>query len=273
MFTKALTRSVPSKTRAGAVRYLNLHEYQAKDLMSSFGVTVQNGSMADSPSTAAAVADGILLRNPKADLILKAQIHAGGRGKGSFTNGFKKGVHILSSSTDVESITDKMLGNYLVTKQTAAEGQLCSKVLVNEGIDITSELYFAILMDRDHDGPVIVASTEGGMDIEAVAEQTPEKIHVEPISVMTGPTPEQLTSVSNALGLSGSLAAQSHKEMMGLYEMFISTDSTQVEINPLAIADDDKLYCVDAKVSFNPSPLGLDEDKHTILAMDLAKLL
>ena len=151
------TSKIASST-VGGVRNLNLHEYQSIGLLKAHGATVQNGAMAENGDAAKKIADEILSSNSKADLIVKAQIHAGGRGKGHFTNGYKKGVHILKDSNDVKVSTDNMIGNYLVTKQTGEEGQLCQKVLVNEGIDIVDEKYFAILLDRAHNGAVMVGS-------------------------------------------------------------------------------------------------------------------
>jgi succinyl-CoA synthetase beta subunit len=188
-----------SAASVGAKRFLNLHEYQSKDLMESHGVIVQRGRMASTPKDAAAVATSILQENAKAELILKAQIHAGGRGKGTFSNGFKGGVKVLATPAQVSETAAKMLGAKLVTKQTGAAGQLCSKVLVNEGITIDKEYYFAILMDRAHGGPVLVASTQGGMDIEEVAEKSPEAIITEPVDIIKGLGDKQ-AKVSGAVG-------------------------------------------------------------------------
>jgi succinyl-CoA synthetase beta subunit len=212
----------------GALRFLNLHEYQSKDLMEKHGVTVQKGRMASSAEGAAAIAVEILKANPKAELILKAQIHAGGRGKGHFDNGFKGGVKICSTAAQVQEYAGKMLGAKLVTKQTGPEGQQCSKVLVNEGITINKEYYFAILMDRAHGGPVIVASTQGGMDIEEVAEKSPGAILTEPVDIIAGLQPKQAASLAAKLGFTGKLAEDAAKQFMGLYKLFAATDATQV---------------------------------------------
>ena len=158
------------------MRHLNLHEYQSKDLLESFGCVVQRGRMAASAADAGSVAASLVAANAGAELVLKAQIHAGGRGKGVFDNGYKGGVKICKTPAEVSAAAARMLGARLVTKQTGPAGQLVSKVLVNEGIAIHRELYFAILMDRAHGGPVLVASTQGGMDIEEVAEKHPGAI-------------------------------------------------------------------------------------------------
>ena len=238
-------------------QFLNLHEYQAKDLMESFGVVVQRGRMAASPEAAAAVAADILAANPKAELILKAQIHAGGRGKGAFSNGFKGGVKVLATAAAVGETAAKMLGAKLVTKQTGADGQLCSKVLVNEGITIDKEYYFAILMDRAHGGPVLVASTQGGMDIEEVAEKHPEAILTEPVDIVKGLGEPQARALAGKLGLTGKLADAAAAQFLGLYKLFSATDATQVEINPLAVgripgrAGSEAVFAVDAKLNFD----------------------
>eukprot|EP00940_MAST-03C_sp_MAST-3C-sp2_P003114 g3114.t1 len=248
--------SVPS-TKIGAVRYLNLHEYQSKDVMEMFNVRVQKGKMAATAEEALEVAKWIKKDNPDAELILKAQIHAGGRGKGHFKNtGLKGGVQICDTPEEVESYAKKMLGDVLVTHQTGDEGQLCQKVLINEGITIDSEFYFAILMDRAVDGPCIVASSKGGMDIEAVAEEDPDAIITSPINIETGLSVEQSESVAKELGFEGETVARAAEQMRNLYALFDGTDATQVEINPFAVGgipggEQGLVMCVDAKLNFD----------------------
>jgi succinyl-CoA synthetase beta subunit len=196
--------------------------------MESHGVIVQRGRMANSPAAAAEVAKSILAANSKAEIILKAQVHAGGRGKGTFSNGFKGGVKVLSKPSEVQETAAKMLGYKLVTKQTGAEGQLCSKVLVNEGITIDKEYYFAILMDRAHGGPVLVASTQGGMDIEEVAEKSPQAIITEPVDIIKGLELAQAKALAVKLGFVGNLVDQAAHQFMSLYKLFVATDATQV---------------------------------------------
>ena len=144
-----------------------------------------------------------------------------------------------------------MIGDVLVTKQTGEAGQPCNAVLINEGITIKEEKYFAILLDRAHQGPVVVASAKGGMDIEAVAEEDPSAIVTVPVDIHTGITPEQTSYLADVLGFTGSLKQQAMINMSALYRMFRATDSTQVEINPFAVASDNKVYCVDAKLGFD----------------------
>jgi len=253
------------------MRFLNLHEYQSRDLMAKYGVRVQKGQMADTVDKAFEVAQKIKSENPEAELIVKAQIHAGGRGKGTFTNGFKGGVQICETPEQVREAASKMLGGTLVTHQTGPAGQLCSKLLINEGVSIEKEFYFAILMDRAHNGPCFVASAQGGMDIEEVAATNPDAIVVQPIDVMEGPQPEQTARVAAALGFAeGSDGMrQAQEQMMALYDMFLATDSTQVEINPLAIASvpggvQEAVFCVDAKLNFDDNAAYRQKDVYSM---------
>jgi succinyl-CoA synthetase beta subunit len=223
--------------------------------MDKFGVTTQRGEAATTAAGARKAAEAIKKKNPNAELILKAQIHAGGRGKGTFTDGFKGGVKICKTPQEVEDYAKKMLGNTLVTIQTGPAGQKVGTVLVNEGISIASEKYFAILMDRKYNGPVLVASAQGGMDIETVAHDTPEKIIKEPVDIMKGIQPEQTLRVAKALGFKAANIPAAQKQMEALYKLFIGTDATQVEINPLAEGkysnEGETVFCVDAKLNFD----------------------
>lgn len=166
--------------------------------------------------------------DPKAELILKAQIHAGGRGKGTFDNGFKGGVQICSTAEQVEEYAAKMLGAKLVTKQTGPGGQLVAKVLVNEGIAIQRELYFACLMDRAYNGPVVVASTQGGMDIEEVAEKYPDALIKMPVDIMKGMSDAQAEALAAQLKFTGEKAKKAAAQFKALYSLFTATDATQV---------------------------------------------
>jgi succinyl-CoA synthetase beta subunit len=188
--------------------------------------------------------------------IAHVQIHAGGRGKGHFDNGFKGGVKICDTVAQVEEYASKMIGAKLVTKQTGPEGQLVTKVLVNEGIKIHRELYFAILMDRAHNGPVLVASTQGGMDIEEVAEKNPAAIITTPVDISIGLTDAQATKLAEQLQFKGEYVAKAAKQFKALYKLFVATDATQVEINPLAEGSvpggaSNMVFAVDAKLNFD----------------------
>lgn len=231
-------------------RFLNLHEYQSKDLMAKYGIRVQKGQTASTPEEALAVAKQLLAEGAK-ELVIKAQIHAGGRGKGHFNTGFKGGVHVSTDPQVIANAAKGMLGNSLITKQTGPEGQVCKQVLIHEGIFFDDEYYFAILMDRAFDGPVIVASKEGGMDIEEVAEKNPDAIITVPVPIGGGITAEHTAKVGAALGLSGKVLQDAQQQMANLYKLFIETDCTQIEINPLVVTRDGLVYCVDAKLNFD----------------------
>lgn len=228
--------------------------------MEKFDVRVQKGKMANTAQEAFEVSQWIKRENPAAELILKAQIHAGGRGKGHFLDsGLQGGVKICDTPEEVKAFAEQMLGDTLVTHQTGEEGQKCTKLLVNEGISIDSEFYFAIVQDRDagvNGGPCIVASSQGGMDIEKVAEETPEAIITEVIDPRVGMTSEQSLRVAEKLGFKAAQIPLAATQMENLYALFDGTDSTQVEINPFAVGgvpggDQGVVLCVDAKLNFD----------------------
>lgn len=223
--------------------------------MAKYGVRVQESYTAES-SIAAQSAAQKLKDGGAEDLILKAQILAGGRGKGTFKNGFKGGVHVLKTPQEVGETAAKMIDQVLVTKQTGPEGQQCSKLLVHEGVDFDREFYFALLMDRSAGGPVMVGSPMGGMDIEEVAETHPDKIKSIPIDIRTGIKPHQSEEMGKFLGFEGTSLIDAQTQIEGLYKMFIEEDSTQVEINPLVQTSPSsrtkgKVFCVDAKIGFD----------------------
>src|SRR6266436_5296045 len=161
---------------------MNIHEYQAKELLEKFGAATTRGKVAATAEEAEKIARELGVNN----LVVKAQIHAGGRGKGTFANGFKGGVHLVQSPAEAGEVAGKMLGQTLVTHQTGAVGRVVTKVLVAEAAEIEREIYFAVLLDRATAAPLIVASTEGGVEIEAVAEKSPEKIMREPVDPLAG---------------------------------------------------------------------------------------
>jgi len=251
----AMRTITPFLSRTGAARHLNLHEYQSKDLMESYGVVVQPGRMASTPEEAFQIATKLQADNPGSPLVVKAQIHAGGRGKGTFDSGFKGGVHVCATPAQAKDFASHMLGRKLVTKQTGPEGQLTSKVLVNASLEIEKEYYFAVLMDRSSNGPVLVASSQGGMDIEEVAEKSPEAVVKLPVDIVKGLTDEAALGLAKKIGFEGDLATQAAKQFKALYALFLGTDATQVEINPLAVGhlhgQGKKVYAVDAKLNFD----------------------
>ncbi|GAM24427.1 hypothetical protein SAMD00019534_076020 [Acytostelium subglobosum LB1] len=230
------------------VRHLNLHEYQSKYLMDKYGVNTQKWRVVSKASECTKAAQEL---NAK-ELVVKAQVHAGGRGKGTFTEtGFKGGVHLCKTGAEAERLAGEMLGKHLVTKQTTKDGTLVQKVMLAESVDPARELYFAILMDRSSGGPVLVASPKGGVDIEAVAEETPELIFKEPIDIFKGIQPEQTLRLAQKLGFKGANLAIAQQQMVNLYKLFIESDATQVEINPFAETTDGKIYAMDAKINFD----------------------
>ena len=229
---------------------MNIHEYQARELFGKFGVATQPGRVADTAEEAEKIA--VELGKPT---VVKAQIHAGGRGKGTFKSGFKGGVHLAKSASEARDFAGKMLGQTLVTHQTGPEGKLVGKVFVGEAVDIAKELYFAILQDRATSGYTIIASTEGGVNIEEVAEHTPEKITREHIHPTLGFQPYQGRKLAAALGLRGPLMNQAVKLFTNLFKLFLSADCSMVEINPLVITTDGRLMALDAKFNFDDNAL------------------
>ena len=229
---------------------MNIHEYQAKELFDRFGVPSPKGAAASSAKEAGQAAAALGVKN----LVVKAQVHAGGRGKGVFKNGFKGGVHLVESAQKAEEIAGKMLGEILVTKQTGDEGRLVRKVMVAESVEISRELYLAILVDRQTSKPVIIVSTEGGMDIEEVAERTPEKILREYVNPLGGLQAYQVRKMCKKLDLQGH-AKQFGQLINALYKLFIALDCSMVEINPLVVTTDNQVYALDAKFNFDDNAL------------------
>lgn len=230
---------------------MNIHEYQAKELFEKFGVPSPNGQVAGTAEEAEAAANAI----GGSGLVVKAQVHAGGRGKGTFKNGFKGGVHLADTPAEIKELAAQMLGQTLVTHQTGEEGRLVSKVMIAESVDIESEFYLSILLDRATCQPVIVASTEGGMDIEAVAEETPEKIVKEFVHPLAGLQPYQVRKLTKVYGLTGDTAKQFANLIKNLYKLFIACDCDMVEINPLVVTPDGDVLALDAKFGFDDNAL------------------
>jgi len=229
---------------------MNIHEYQAKELLAKYGVPVPAGYAAMNVEEAVAAAQKL----PGPLWVVKAQIHAGGRGKGKFTElgpDAKGGVRLARSVDEVRDHAAEMLGKTLVTIQTGPAGKQVQRLYITDGVDIAKEFYLALLVDRETGRIAVVASTEGGMDIETVAHDTPEKITTITVDPATGLMPHHGRSVAGALGLSGNLAKQAGKVLAGLYAAFIGTDASQIEINPLAVTDKGELLVLDAKVGFD----------------------
>jgi succinyl-CoA synthetase beta subunit len=230
---------------------MNIHEYQAKELLERFGVDTPRGSVARSVAEVEKNARELGTNS----LVVKAQIHAGGRGKGTFTNGFQGGVHLCKTAGQARDLAAKMLGQVLVTHQTGPEGRLVNQVLVAESVEIEKEFYFAVLMDRATGAPVIVASREGGMDIEHVAETSPEKIIREAVDPAFGLQPYQTRKLARELGFAPSQMRAACKLFASLYRCFSALDCSMVEINPLVLTTGGKVLALDAKFSFDDNAL------------------
>jgi succinyl-CoA synthetase beta subunit len=237
---------------------VNIHEYQAKELLAQYGVPVAQSEVC-SDANAARDAAARLFAKGETSVVIKSQIHAGGRGKGTFKSGFKGGVKLCKTADDVFEKAKAMLGNVLVTIQTGAEGRLVSKVLIAGAPEIKKELYCAVLLDRALSRPIVMVSTEGGMDIEQVAHDTPEKIIKEAIDPAVGLLPFQGRKLAVALGLKGELIAAGAKLFSALYKTWWECDASLIEINPLCIIagrdGKETLIAVDAKMSVDDNAL------------------
>jgi len=230
---------------------MNVHEYQAKELLQKFGAATPRGRMAETAAEAEQIARELGTDN----LVVKAQVHAGGRGKGTFANGFKGGVHLVKSPAEARDVAGKMLGQTLVTHQTGPAGRLVSKVLVAESVDIEREIYFAVLLDRATAAPLIVASTEGGVEIETVAEKWPEKIMREPIDPLAGLQSFQTRKLARQLGFKSDQIKPAAKLFSALYRTFIESDCSMVEVNPLVVTKKGEVFALDAKFNFDDNAL------------------
>src|SRR6201996_559220 len=234
---------------------MNIHEHQAKAVLREFGVPVPQGYPAFNPKDAAKAAKE--LKGAKV-FVVKAQIHAGGRGKGKFEGlkpDAKGGVRVVKSVDDVKKNAEEMLGRVLVTHQTGPKGRLVQRLYIEEGAAIAKELYLSLLVDRETSWVSVVASTEGGMDIEEVAHKTPDKIVTFNIDPATGVFPHHALLLSKALNLTGDLAKQARSLLPALYDAFVEKDMSLLEINPLIVTSDDKLRVLDAKISFDDNAL------------------
>lgn len=244
---------------------MNIHEYQAKDILKSFGVTIQRGIVVENPDKAAEAAKTLNDETGTSWYVVKAQIHAGGRGKGKVQESGSNGVVLAKSLEEVPEKVKNILGGTLVTHQTGPQGKTVNKVLIAEdvyypGASEPKEFYLSILLDRAKGCNVIMASTEGGMDIEEVAEKTPEKIIKEWIDPTVGLQPFQARKVAFALGLEGKAMKEMVKFIFSLYKAYESTDSSMFEINPVLKTSDDNILAVDAKVNLDENALFRHKD-------------
>ncbi len=224
---------------------MKIHEYQAKHILAKYGVPVPAGEAVMNPADAKAVAE----RLGGGTVVVKAQIHAGGRGKGG-------GVKLAPNPAEADKLANQIHGMTLVTHQTGPEGRKVSRLLIEQGLPIARELYLGIVIDRAAGRPVIMASQDGGMEIEAVAEKTPERIHKEYVDPATGLIPFQARKLAFALALEGDQIGKFAKMLTSLYNAFVGTDASLLEINPLIVTKTGDLLALDAKMNFDDSALG-----------------
>ena len=232
---------------------MNIHEYQAKELMRRYGIAVPDGGVAWTPDEAARQAGK--MGGPV--WVVKSQIHAGGRGAGRFRNdpGGKGGVRVVKSVEEVRENADAMLGQVLVTKQTGPDGKEVKRLYIEDGCDIARELYLSVLLDRATSRVTVMASTEGGMDIEQVAEETPEKIIRVAIDPATGIQGHHCRTVAFGLGLQGSQVRSATQFLTAMYRAFTELDASLVEINPLVVTGAGDVIALDAKMNFDDNAL------------------
>ncbi|UCC41446.1 MAG: ADP-forming succinate--CoA ligase subunit beta [Candidatus Aminicenantes bacterium] len=235
---------------------MKIHEYQAKKILDQYGVQIPQGEVADTASKAREIAENI-----GSKVILKAQVHAGGRGKGG-------GIKLAANPEEAEKVAREIIGMTLVTHQTGPEGKLVKRILVEEALDIARELYLGIVIDRAEESPVVMASPEGGVEIEKVAAETPELIFKEYINPATGFAPFQARKLAFKLGLEGDTLKQGIKFIMGLYKAFQATDASLAEINPLLITEQGNVLALDAKMNFDDNALPRHPDIQEMRDLD-----
>ncbi|KAJ3758181.1 succinyl-CoA synthetase beta chain SSC-beta [Lentinula raphanica] len=239
--------SLARAASAGQKRFLSIHEYQSVKLLNSYGIPTPKSIAASSPQEAFDVAKSFGHNR----LVIKAQVLAGGRGKGKFDSGLQGGVHMVDSPEQAKEYAEKMLGSKLITKQTGAGGRICNAVMLAERRDPSHEYYVAVLNDRVTQGVVLVASAQGGMNIEEVAAKDPSAIITTPINFETGLTKPEALAVANKLGFKDGAADEAADIFINLYRIFKDKDATQIEINPMAETADGKVLCMDAKFGFD----------------------
>merc|ERR1719427_1353592 len=232
-------------------RNLNVHEYVAIDMLRQAGVNVPKGGVARTPEEAYDVANSI----GSSDFVIKAQVLAGGRGRGHFDGGLQGGVKIVYSADEVKDIASQMIGKNLYTKQTGEMGRPCNEVLIVERLYPRREFYFSILLDRTTMGPLLVGSAAGGMSIEDVAAENPDAIIKQPIDIFTGITHEVASDFAKRLGFQGQMASDAADIFTKLYHIFVNNDCTLLEINPFTENSDNVVMCMDCKLSFDDNAL------------------
>lgn len=236
-----------SRTIRTASRQLSIHEFRSAALLKSYGVGVPSGRAAFTPEDAFAAAKEI----PSDKLVVKAQALTGGRGKGHFDSGLKSGVHMIETAEQARDLAKQMLGHKLITKQTGAAGKEVTAVYIVERKDAAHEAYLSIVMDRKNQSTMIIASSEGGMDIEGVAKSNPDAIKKYPVSIEEGVSDELATKIASQLGFTEGVVADAAKDIQTLFKIFKEKDATQIEINPFSETLDHKVMCMDAKFNFD----------------------
>ncbi|AET40306.1 succinate--CoA ligase (GDP-forming) subunit beta Ecym_5568 [Eremothecium cymbalariae DBVPG len=251
MLSRRLVNTFGRKNLGQQIRKLSIHEYRSAELLRQYGIGTPKGSAASSAEEAYQVAKG--LGAESSDLVVKAQALTGGRGKGHFDTGLQSGVHMISSSEEAKDLAEKMVGHKLITKQSGANGKLVSAVYIVERVNAKHEAYLSILMDRQTKKPLIICSSEGGMNIEDVAHNNPDAIKKFYVTPSEGLTKETAAEVAKNLGFSKEAEADAADAVLKLYKIFNEKDATQIEINPLSevTGQDTKVMCMDAKFGFD----------------------
>lgn len=243
--TKLLVASIPTKWHQPQ-RNLNVHEHISYTLLRDSCIPVPKFGVAKTKEEAAEIAQSLSIK----DIVLKAQVLAGGRGKGSFKNGLKGGVRMVYSPEEAQDIAGKMLGDYLITKQTGEKGRICNAVMVTERKFPRKEYYFAIMMERAFQGPVLIASSQGGVNIEEVAAESPDAILYEPIDIVQGLSKEKAEEITVKVGL-GDKKEETATMLLRLYDLFLRKDALLIEVNPYAEDSSGDYFCLDAKMRFD----------------------
>ncbi|KAF9294007.1 beta' subunit [Linnemannia elongata] len=257
----ALAKAMPRMNPAAQQkRFLSIHEYMSMDLLQKQGIKTPRGGVAKSGSEAFKIAESLGTE----DMVIKAQVLAGGRGKGTFDSGLKGGVRTIFSPTEAKMFADQMLGHKLVTKQTGAAGKICNAVYICERKYVRREYYFAVLMDRKSQGPVMVASSQGGVDIESVAAENPEAILQLPIDINKGVDRAAVRDLAERMGFTPKCVDQATDTMINLYDLFMQKDATMVEINPMAESADHEVICMDAKINFDDNAEFRQHEVHAL---------
>jgi succinyl-CoA synthetase beta subunit len=241
---KSLTRTAAS---AGQRRFLSIHEYQSVKLLNSYGIPTPKSIPAFTPQEAFEVAKNF----GSSGLVIKAQVLAGGRGKGKFDNGFQGGVHLVNSPEQAKEYANEMIGSKLITKQTGAAGRICNAIMLAERRDPAHEYYVAVLNDRVTQGPVLIASAQGGMNIEDVAAKDPDAIITVPIDFENGVSRSDALGLARKLGFKDKAQSEAADIFINLYKIFKDKDANQIEINPMAETKDGHVLCMDAKFGFD----------------------